>query len=396
MLALSSTAATTNNVVALSDRLEAKLWNFQGHDISYERTKSYSSDISEDEKIHEPILLLNGFGVGSFHQHRLKSCLLKEMSVLNEGGVRNIYGIDYLGQGKSWPTDCNDGLADSERDLTYSIDTWMDQVISFIDEVVVPENLDPVTGQCKVHLVGNSVGGHLATIIAYKRPDLIKSISLLNATPVWGLGLPGWNGALPPPSIPRKVGRFLFDKIRDIDTINLYLAQAYSRREAFDDELVSQIRGCTEGNGGHAAFASIVWSSPSSVLKQEGTFSDLISKVKCDVLLLFGDDDTWCKPAYAKHMMKILSQRESASSLNQRYFALTNTGHCPNHEAPQAVAHAISRWVASEKRDTQNLQIVNGPATWREKWGSVEMREVEENEFDNLTLSDKLMIRMLA
>lgn len=341
------------------------------------------------------IFVRNGFGVGSFHQHRLKSCLLKELSNLNEG-VRNVYGIDYLGQGKSWPSNCNDGLSESERGLSYCIDTWMEQIIEFIEEVVIPENINPTTGECKVHLVGNSVGGHLATIVANERPDLVSTISLLNATPVWGLGLPGWNSQLPPPSIPRRVGRFLFDKIRNFDTINLYLEQAYSQRDAFDDELVNQIIGCTEGKGGHAAFASIVWSSSSSVLKREGSFSDLISKVPCDVLLLFGDDDTWCKPAYAKHMMKILCKRDNSLLSNQRYFALTNTGHCPNHEAPQAVAHALSRWVASENRDNVNLRVIDGPATWREAWGTVQMREVEEQEFDQLTFSDKVMIRVLA
>lgn len=311
---------------------------------------------------------------------------------------QNIYGIDYLGQGKSWPVDCDDGQSENERDLSYSIDTWVGQVLAFIEDVVIPGH---GCDDCKVHLVGNSVGGHLATILAASRPDLVRSVSLLNATPVWGLGLPGWNGRLPAPAVPKQVGRFLFDKIRDFDTIQLYLGQAYSRTEAFDDDLIQKIQGCTEGKGGHAAFGSIVWSSPSSKLREEGSFSALVSQLECDVLLLFGDDDEWCKPAYAKHMMKILKDRAVSSEQQpvQRYLALSNTGHCPNHEAPQSVAHAIARWVSSEDGMRDQLALIDeGESTlcFHEPWGDMDMREVDGAELEILSVPDKIMIKMLA
>ena len=37
---------------------------------------------------------------------------------------------------------------------------------------------------------------------------------LLNATPIWGSDLPGWDGRLPAPPLPRAVGRALFDLAR--------------------------------------------------------------------------------------------------------------------------------------------------------------------------------------
>ena len=58
---------------------------------------------------------------------------------------------------------------------------------------------------------------------------------------MWGLNLPGWSGHLPPPFIPRKIGRYLFDRIRDLNTIERYLENAYSNRSAFEDELVRNI-----------------------------------------------------------------------------------------------------------------------------------------------------------
>lgn len=233
--------------------IQPKKWDYKGHDIGYEVSRQ---DRSADERGNkEPILVLNGFGVGSFHQHRLIPELLE-----GERDSQVIYCIDYLGQGRSWPKDCQDGLSNSEKDLIYSAQTWIDQLITFIEEVILPEHPDQ-----KVHVVGNSVGGHLAAHLAYRRPDLIRSICLLNPTPVWGLNLPGWSGHLPAPSLPKAIGRYLFDRIRDLNTIEKYLDTAYARKEAFDNDLMQQIRGCTLGDGGHAAFASILWSPPLKV-----------------------------------------------------------------------------------------------------------------------------------
>lgn len=202
--------------------------------------------VDDDDTRGTPILLLNGFGVGSFHQHRLISRLF-ESSNNNNGGSssskqqqRTVYCVDYLGQGRSWPKECQDGQAVSELGLQYSAETWIDQIVTFIEQVILPsERSDNGNNKKKkVHLVGNSVGGHLAAYIAVRRPDLIESICLLNPTPVWGLNLPGWSGTLPAPFLPKAIGRFLFDRIRDLTTIEQFLRQTYSRREAFSDELV--------------------------------------------------------------------------------------------------------------------------------------------------------------
>ena len=78
-------------------------------------------------------------------------------------------------------------------------------------------------------MVGNSVGGHLAAIVASRRPDLVASLSLLNPSPVLGLNFSCWSGE----ASPRKIGLILFDFIRDLGTIEKYLEAAYANRDAF-------------------------------------------------------------------------------------------------------------------------------------------------------------------
>ena len=255
--------------------IQSKSWNYKGHSIGYEEAQRVlvhddtgtGTGINDVETVtgtsveypNNPILLLNGFGVGSFHQHRLMPNLIsvdEEQDDEGEGegvettaATRKVYAIDYLGQGRSWPVDCDDGNSENERGLIYSIDTWADQIIEFIEAVIlrVPPKHDGNTNahahahaHTKVHLIGNSVGGHLSVLLAAKRPDLIDSICLLNATPVWGLNLMGWSGHLPAPFLPKMIGRYLFDKIRDLDTIEKYLEGAYANRNAFDETLVRQ------------------------------------------------------------------------------------------------------------------------------------------------------------
>jgi pimeloyl-ACP methyl ester carboxylesterase len=306
---------------------------------------------------------------------------------------RAVYAMDYLGQGKSWPKDCDDGNSPNEKGLIYSADTWGDQIIQFIEQVIMPENEN-----AKVHVVGNSVGGLLACVLAVRRPDLVESIILLNATPIWGLNLPFWSGHLPAPAIPKRIGRFLFDRIRDPRTIEKYLDTCYANRNAFDKELMDQIRSCTEGKGGHAAFTSILWSPPATFLpvsdtvslKKAQAFFDNIPAIQCDVLLLFGSDDPWCKPAFAKKMIRVFRKRTFPHNPACRYIELERVGHCPNHEAPQAVAKVLRAWVAATQRDKDHLTLVEGEKEiFHEDWADIVMLEKDEAEIP-LKLADRL------
>jgi pimeloyl-ACP methyl ester carboxylesterase len=106
--------------------IQPKIWAYKGHDIGFEVSRrvftsgnnetNFSFDNTDKRK--EPILLLNGFGVGSFHQHRLIPRLIE-----NEEDSRIVYGVDYLGQGRSWPRDCQDGNSENEKGLIYSGET---------------------------------------------------------------------------------------------------------------------------------------------------------------------------------------------------------------------------------------------------------------------------------
>ena len=293
---------------------------------------------------------------------------------------------------KSWPRECQDGDGPSEANLRYCGQTWVDQIIHFIEEVIFTRERSDGDGLLnrKVHIMGNSVGGHLAVFLAVQRPEYVESLALLNATPVWGLNLPGWNGRLPAPWLPKVVGRYLFDRIRDLQTIETYLEAAYFNRAAFDNSLIQQIRDSTEiTNGGHAAFASILWSPPIDFDRnsnKQQTFYQALSTLDGDVLMLFGRDDPWCKPAFARRMLEQVPRHVAS-----RYVEMANVGHCPNHEAPIATAFVLRKWwqASHEQRKSDDSFITN--VIIKERWGQTELQERKSQDIE-LSLLDQIAV----
>lgn len=63
------------------------------------------------------------------------------------------------------------GFSDRPRGVTYSLDTWADQVVGVMD----------VLGIQKAHLVGNSFGGSIALRIATLHPDRVNKLVLMGS-----------------------------------------------------------------------------------------------------------------------------------------------------------------------------------------------------------------------
>ena len=104
---------------------------------------------------------------------------------------------------------------------------------------------------------------------------------------------------------------------------------------------------------------------------------------------MFGKDDPWCKPAFAKKMLHALDSRKGPDNVH-RYVEIENCGHCPNHEAPQAVAKAVLAWVNQPNRSRKDLKLTNSERdVFHESWGETAMAEREEHEI-NLSMMDRL------
>jgi hypothetical protein len=116
-------------------------------------------------------------------------------------------------------------------------------------------------------------------------------------------------------------------------------------------------------------------------VSDDKNFQDCLSRINCDVLLVFGKDDPWCKPAFGKKMLQALKQRSNNNV--QRYIEVENCGHCPNHEAPQAVGNIVRSWVNAKDRREDSLSLTaSEKQVFHEPWGETTIQERQEEDID--------------
>ncbi|GAV80138.1 Abhydrolase_6 domain-containing protein [Cephalotus follicularis] len=294
-----------------------------------------------------PVLFLPGFGVGSFHYEKQ----LKDL-----GRDFRVYAIDFLGQGLSLsienPTTQSKEEGNSEgkdlvwgfgdetepwaRELVYSIDLWQDQVRYFIEQVI---------GE-PVYIVGNSLGGYVSLYLAACNPQLVKGVTLLNATPFWGF-LPNpvksprlarifpWSGTFPLPANVRKLTEIVWQKISDPESIAEVLKQVYADHSTNVDKVFSRILEITQHPAAAASFASIML-APRGQL----SFGDALSRCKLNnipICLMYGKEDPWVKPIWGLQVKRQLPDAP--------YYEISPAGHCPHDEVPEAVNYLLRGWI---------------------------------------------------
>ncbi|WP_134704195.1 alpha/beta fold hydrolase [Ammoniphilus sp. YIM 78166] len=103
----------------------------------------------------EPLLLIHGSGPGvsAWANWRLVFPILSEKY--------HLYAPDVVGF----------GYTERPHDISYSVDTWVNHLISFME----------AKGLEKVSIIGNSMGGALALQIAQRRPDLVRKLVLMGS-----------------------------------------------------------------------------------------------------------------------------------------------------------------------------------------------------------------------
>ncbi|CAI9769743.1 unnamed protein product [Fraxinus pennsylvanica] len=193
-----------------------------------------------------------------------------------------VWALDFLGQSMSLPSkdpplrrkDGNGSILDGENyvwgfgdktetetwaELVYSVDLWRDQVPFFVEDVVGNQFI-----LWEIRLEGLS-----HSISAYN-PQLVRGVTLLNATPFWGF-LPNparspklsrlfpMAGTFPVPSSVRKLLEVLWLKISDPRSIEEILKQVYADHSTKVDDMFSHIIETAQHPAVAASFASIMF-----------------------------------------------------------------------------------------------------------------------------------------
>ena len=282
---------------------EAKTWNWQGHNITYQQAGDTGA----------AVVLVHGFGASWGHWR-------KNLPVLGESC--RCYAIDLIGFGGSDKPE--PGVVD------YTFETWGQQLADFCKEIVGGP----------AFLIGNSIGCIVVMQTAVDYPELALGVAALNCSirllhDRKRVTLPWYRnyGSMVMQSVlgNRQIGGFFFKQIAKPKVVRKILLQAYRRPEAVTDELIDILMQPSQDLGAADVFLAFTRYSQGPLPE------DLLPRLTCPTVLLWGTEDPWEPVAMGRELAKIPTVNE--------FIPLEGLGHCPQDEAPEVVNPILLNWI---------------------------------------------------
>lgn len=280
-------------------------WDWRGHKINY---------LEMGDSSKPALLLIHGFGASAYHFRYNIPELARD---------HHVYAFDMLGF----------GLSDKPL-VDYNAELWRDQAVDFIQEII---------GR-KTTVAGNSLGGFAAlyTSTVPEVKPLISGCVLLNAAgrfrnPEGDLEEEEPNEFVE--SLKAAFQRFViqlsFVYTKQPARIEQVLKQVYPvNSDMVDDELVQSIQyPSLDPNAAEVFYRVITRTSGQKVYVDE-----LLEQLDCPLLLAWGEEDPWIRPAAADKIQHFYPAAQRVS---------IDAGHCPHDEAAPQVNAAIKSFVLS-------------------------------------------------
>jgi pimeloyl-ACP methyl ester carboxylesterase len=317
-------------------KLEAKATDFDGYKVHYFASKTPDKA--------ETMVLVHGMGDD-------KNSFLQSAAKLSEH--YNLILPDLLGHGEN------------ERDpnRNYSIDSQSDFLKALLGKL----------GLERVHLVGNSMGGHTVAVFAIKFPESVSTLVLLDAAGIKvddHVVYTGFGKTIDSDEAMRAVMDRVFYKAPAIpgSVRNLMREQINASKDFVDNTLVKDITGGAYFN-----------------------LKDRVQLIQAPTLVLQGKHDQVVKMNSAEYY--------AANIPMARLQILENAGHSPQLEIANEVSQAIIEFIQKGKANMIKSTKNNHAAlTQYYRWYQLyegELSEVRINNQMNI-LSDDVLIKSAA
>lgn len=286
-------------------KLDTHTWTWRGFPIAYQVQGNSGP----------AVVMVHGFGASCGHWR-------KNLPVLAESC--RCYAIDLIGFGASAKP--MPGL-----EVEYTFETWGQQVLDFCREVV----------ETPAFLVGNSIGCIVAMQAAVDCPDRVLGVTLINCSLRMlhdrkRVTLP-WHRRIGAPMVQQLlgikwVGQLFFHQLAKPQVVRKILLQAYRNSEAVTDELIDLLMKPAADAGAADVFIAFTRYSAGPLPE------DLLPRLSCPTLILWGTDDPWEPIADAKEWINFTAV--------EQFVPLEGLGHCPQDEAPEVVNPILQDWIA--------------------------------------------------
>jgi pimeloyl-ACP methyl ester carboxylesterase len=245
-----------------------------------------------------PVVLLHGFGA-SIYTWRL---LLPELAKTHD-----VVALDLPGFGAS----------DQPQDL--SLLTYRRVIPALMDRLAMPS----------AAIVGHSLGGGVATLLAAHEPARVTRLVLIDAA---GFNLAPadrpWLLRLAASQASALAARFPIRRL----LVREGLRQNYYDASKVSAEEVEQYTAAAQRPGSLGAMRSLLATHGDDLV-----VSDEIAKVKAPTLIIWGREDAWIPVADA--------DRFAAAIKGSRQVVLDRCGHMPQEEQPEQTLQLISQFL---------------------------------------------------
>lgn len=262
----------------------------------------------------EPMLCVHGLGGSSHNWTDLAGVLRNQFAV---------EAIDLPGHGRSGPAKRND----------YSMDAHATVVIRYLEQ----------SGRGPVHLVANSMGGAVSVLVAARRPELVRTLSLISpALPDYRIrAFPLRNdpraALVAVPGLGEAVLRFYNRRYSPAARVKGTIAICFTDPKAYPAERLRE--SVTE----QAARMSLPWAETAIARSTRGLAAaqflrarvgwSTLRKLAMPTLVIWGADDRLVAPDLAPYV--------AAAIPNSRLLVMESVGHTAMMERPEETARAL-------------------------------------------------------
>ncbi|MBK8088190.1 MAG: alpha/beta hydrolase [Chitinophagaceae bacterium] len=170
----------------------------------------------------------------------------------------------------------------------------------------------------KIHLVGNSLGGHIALLYCLHHPENVKSLILVGSSGLFENGMGD--------TFPRR---------GDYNYIKKKAEITFFKPETATKELVDEIFETVNNRVKALKILCLAKSTIKYNLRKE------LATIKCDCCIVWGRQDAVTPPETAEEFNKLIPQ----SSL----FWIDNCGHVPMLETPETFNRILSEFLEGRK-----------------------------------------------
>jgi pimeloyl-ACP methyl ester carboxylesterase len=241
-----------------------------------------------------------------------------------------IEAIDLYGHGHSGPAPRN----------RYTLDAFADLVIGYLEQ----------SGRGPVHLVGNSMGGAISILVASRRPDLVRTLTLVSPA------VPDNRLRVYPLKSDPSVGLLI------LPVLGEFLVKRFNRRYAADVRAKGTIKLCfadpdrfpaarmAEAVAESTYRADLPWAESAVLRSMRGLVTSqflrgrtawaALRAIKAPTLVLWGDTDRLVAPDLAPYV--------AAAVPDSRLLVLEDIGHTAMMEDPVTSARALIAMLDSE------------------------------------------------